>query len=174
MKIAIVSGSPRKLSKTIHVMSHVHDYLNNKSYHLDLIDLADENIEIYHGSNEDYNQTTKELINKLTEADVWIIGTPIYNSFFSSAIKNVFEYLNYKNTSGKVAGLIIVASGHISFKSVQTNLTQLMSYFGVLTNPNSVYITVDKIDENNRLTIELKLRLENILDETIRLFEGNK
>ena len=33
MKIAIVSGSPRKLSKTIHVMSHVHDYLNNKSYH---------------------------------------------------------------------------------------------------------------------------------------------
>ena len=45
MKIVIVSGSPRKLSKTIHVMSHVHDYLNNKSYHLDLIDLADENLE---------------------------------------------------------------------------------------------------------------------------------
>ena len=114
------------------------------------------------------------MINKLTEADVWIIGTPIYNSFFSSAIKNVFEFLNYKNTSGKVAGLIIVASDHISFKSVQTNLTQLMSYFGVLTNPNSVYITVDKIDEINRLTIELKLRLENILDETIRLFEESK
>ena len=86
----------------------------------------------------------------------------------------MFEYLNYKNTSGKVAGLIIVSSGHISFKSVQTNLTQLMSYFGVLTNPNSIYITVDKIDENNRLTIELKLRLENILDETVRLFEVNK
>jgi hypothetical protein len=49
-----------------------------------------------------------------------------------------------------------------------------MSYFGVLTNPNSVYITVDKIDEINRLTIELKLRLENILDETIRLFEESK
>jgi NAD(P)H-dependent FMN reductase len=56
MEIAIVSGSPRKLSKTIHVMSHVHDYLNNKSYHLDLIDLA----------------------------DVWIIGTPIYNSFLAA------------------------------------------------------------------------------------------
>ena len=149
MKIAIASDSPRKLSKTIHIMSHVYDYLINKSYHLDLIYLADKNIEMYHGSNEDYNQTTKELINNLTEADVWIIGTPIYNSFFSSAIKNVFEYLNYKNTSGKVAGLIIVASGHISFKSVQTNLTQLMSYFGVLTNQNSVYITVDKIDENS-------------------------
>ena len=65
-------------------MSHVHDYLNNKSYHLDLIDLADKNIEMYHGSSEDYNQTTKELINKLTEADVWIIGTPIYNSFLAA------------------------------------------------------------------------------------------
>ena len=134
-------------------------------------DLTDKNIEMYRGVGVDYNQVTMDLINKLTEADIWIIGTPVYNSFFSSAVKNVFEYINYKNTAGKIAGLIIVASGHISFKSVQTNLTQLMSYFGVLTNPNTVYITVDEIDENNRLKKELSLRLENVLDEAINLFE---
>ena len=171
MKIAIVSGSPRKPSKTILVMNHAYNYLENQSHQLDLIDLADKNIEMYRGVGVDYNQATMDLINKLTEADIWIIGTPVYNSFFSSAVKNVFEYINYKNTAGKIAGLIIVASGHISFKSVQTNLTQLMSYFGVLTNPNTVYITVDEIDENNRLKKELSLRLENVLDEAINLFE---
>ena len=171
MKIAIISGSPRKSSKTILVINHAYNYLKNQSHNLDLIDLADKNIEMYRGFDVDYNQTTKELIKKLTEADIWIIGTPVYNSFFSSAIKNVFEYINYKNTAGKIAGLIIVASGHISFKSVQTNLTQLMSYFGVLTNPNTAYITVDEIDENNRLKKELSLRLENVLDEAINLFE---
>ena len=171
MKIAIVSGSPRKPSKTILVMNHAYNYLKNQSHQLELIDLADKNIEMYRGVGVDYNQATMDLINKLTEADIWIIGTPVYNSFFSSAVKNVFEYINYKNTAGKIAGLIIVASGHISFKSVQTNLTQLMSYFGVLTNPNTVYITVDEIDENNRLKKELSLRLENVLDEAINLFE---
>jgi len=171
MKIAIVSGSPRKPSKTILVMNHAYNYLKNQSHQLELIDLADKNIEMYRGVGVDYNQATMDLINKLTEADIWIIGTPVYNSFFSSAVKNIFEYINYKNTAGKIAGLIIVASGHISFKSVQTNLTQLMSYFGVLTNPNTVYITVDEIDENNRLKKELSLRLENVLDEAINLFE---
>ena len=171
MKIALISGSPRKSSKTILVINHAYNYLKNQSHQLDLIDLADKNIEMYRGVGVDYNQVTMDLISKLTEADIWIIGTPVYNSFFSSAVKNAFEYINYKNTAGKIAGLIIVASGHISFKSVQTNLTQLMSYFGVLTNPNTVYITVDEIDENNRLKKELSLRLENVLDEAINLFE---
>ena len=174
MKIAIVSGSPRKPSKTILVMNHAYNYLKNQSHQLDLIDLADKNIEMYRGVGVDYNQVTMDLINKLTEADIWIIGTPVYNSFFSSAVKNVFEYINYKNTAGKIAGLIIVASGHISFKSVQTNLTQLMSYFGVITNPNPVYITVDELAENNQLSKELRLRLENVLDESIKLFEVNR
>jgi len=70
--------------------------------------------------------------------------------------------------------LIIVASGHISFKSVQANLTQLISYFGVITNPNPVYITVDELDKNNQLSKELRLRLENVLDESIKLFEVNR
>jgi len=174
MKIAIISGSPRKSSKTILVMNHAYNYLKNQSHRLDLIDLAGENIEMYRGAGVDYNQATMDLINKLTEADIWIIGTPVYNSFFSSAIKNVFEYINYKKTAGKIAGLIIVASGHISFKSVQTNLTQLMSYFGVITNPNPVYITIEELDENNQLSIQLRLRLENVLDKTIELFEVNR
>jgi len=42
------------------------------------------------------------------ESDVWLIGTPIYNSFFSSALKNLFEYVDYKKTQGKVAELVIM------------------------------------------------------------------
>ena len=41
------------------------------------------------------------------EADVWLIGSPIYNSLFSSALKNLFEYVDYKKTEGKVAGMVI-------------------------------------------------------------------
>ena len=60
---------------------------------------------------------------------------------FSAALKNIFEFVNYKETEGKTAGLTIVAGGMISFGDVQTLFTQLMSYFRVITNPTAVYST---------------------------------
>ena len=75
----------------------------------------------------------------LMDADVWLIGTPIYNSFFSSALKNLFEYVNYKKTEGKVGGMAILAAGQIGFIDVQTLLTQLLSYFKIITNPKSCF-----------------------------------
>ena len=71
-----------------------------------------------------YNEKTLQAVKDITEADVWVIGTPIYNSMFSAALKNLFEFVNYKETAGKTAGLAILASGMIGFTDVQTLLTQ--------------------------------------------------
>ena len=102
------------------------------------------------------------------DADVWLIGTPIYNSFFSAALKNLFEYVNYKQTEGKVAGLTILASSQIGFTDVQTMLTQLMSYFRVVTNPKAVFMTVDQIKDGT-INEESKIRLKELVDETLLL-----
>lgn len=37
----------------------------------------------------------------------------MYNSFFSSALKNLFECINYKKTEGKVAGIVILSASDI-------------------------------------------------------------
>ena len=44
-------------------------------------------------------QPAKNAAKDIMEADVWLIGSPIYNSFFSSALKNLFEYVDYKKPS---------------------------------------------------------------------------
>jgi len=103
------------------------------------------------------------------EANVWLVGTPIYNSFFSSALKNLFEYVNYKKTEGKVAGLAILASGNIGFIDVQTLLTQLMSYFRVITNPKAVFVTADKIKDSSINDEDAKSRLRDLVDETLAM-----
>ena len=74
-------------------MKYVTEYLNNSSLEgleVKLINLSDGGIDYYTGDGN-FSDTTKEAIKNITEADVWIIGTPIYNSFFSSALKNLFE-----------------------------------------------------------------------------------
>ena len=152
-------------------MKYITEYLNNSSLEeleVKLINLSDGGIDYYTGDGN-FSDTTKEAIRNITEADVWIIGTPIYNSFFSSALKNLFEYIDYKKTAGKTAGLVIIAAGNSGFTDVQTLLTQLMSYFNVITNPQAVFIMADTA-ENDQITNEdVKTRLKQLVDQTLEL-----
>ena len=171
MKVVVISASPRKIAKTQVFMKYVTEYIKNSSLtglEVKLLNLSNGGVDYYTG-DRNFSATTKDAIKNITEADVWIIGTPIYNSFFSSALKNLFEYIDYKKTAGKTAGLIIVASGNSGFTDVQTLLTQLMSYFNVITNPRAVFVTADTVDNNEIISEDVKSRLNQLVDETLKL-----
>jgi len=152
-------------------MKHVFEYTKQKDVDVKFINLSEGGFEYYRGFlNEiDYNEKTLQAAKDITEADVWLIGTPIYNSMFSAALKNLFEFVNYKETSGKTAGLAILASGMIGFTDVQTLLTQLMSYFRVTTNPIPVFMTADKIENETITSEDAKTRLNELVDRTLEM-----
>ena len=171
MKVVVISASPRKIAKTQVFMKYVTEYIRNLSLEgleVKLINLSDGGIDYYTGDGN-FGDTTKDAVKNITEADVWIIGTPIYNSFFSSALKNLFEYIDYKKTAGKTAGLVIVAAGNSGFTDVQTLLTQLMSYFNVITNPRAVFVMADTADNDEINDEDVKSRLKQLVDETLKL-----
>ena len=171
MKVVVISASPRKIGKTQVFMKYVTECLNNSSFEdlvVNFINLSEGVIDYYTGDGN-ISDTTKQAIKNITEADVWIVGTPIYNSFFSSALKNLFEYIDYKKTAGKTAGLVIVASGNSGFTDVQTLLTQLMSYFNVITNPRAVFVTADTVQNDQIINDDVKSRLKQLVDETLEL-----
>ena len=53
------------------------------------INLSEDGFEYYRGflSEVDYNEKTLQAAKDITNADVWLIGTPIYNSMYSAALK---------------------------------------------------------------------------------------
>jgi len=169
MKIVVISGSPRKEANTAIIMKSVYEYAQTKNHDTKFINLSQGGIDYFRGDGS-HNQTTRDAAAALTDADVWLVGSPIYNSFFSSALKNLFEYLDYKKTPGKVAGLTIVAAGNIGFITVQTLLTQFMSYFGVTTNPKAVYITTDMI-RDGAISDDARARLNQMVDATLKMAE---
>src|SRR5574341_1497782 len=118
MKVVVISGSPRKGANTKIMMEYLYNYAKTKNVDTKFIDLSKEGIDCYRGPGEKYSQATMQAAKDVTEADVWFVGSPIYNSFFSSTLKNLFEYINYKETAGKTAGIAILASGSISFTNV--------------------------------------------------------
>ena len=171
MKVVVISGSPRKNANTQIMMKHVFEYTKQKDVDVKFINLSEGGFEYYRGFlNEiDFNEKTLQAAKDITEADEWLIGTPIYNSMFSAALKNLFEFVNYKETSGKMAGLAILASGMIGFTDVQTLLTQLMSYFRVATNPVPVFVTADKIEGGEIASVDVKARLDELVDRTLEM-----
>ena len=92
---------------------------------------------------------------------------------FSAALKNLFEFVNYKETAGKTAGLAILASGMIGFTDVQTLLTQVMSDFRVITNPSPVFMTADKIEDGKINSDDVKSRLNELVDKTLSMAKNN-
>ncbi len=169
MKVVVISASPRKTANTLIMMQEIYDYTKTKNTDTKFINLSKEKIDCYEGPDGNYSEVTKQATKDIMEADVWLIGTPIYNSFFSSALKNLFEYVNYKKTGGKIAGLAILASGNIGFIDVQTLLTQLMSYFRVITNPKAVFITVDMLKDRKVVDEDAKNRMKELVDGTIAM-----
>jgi len=175
MKVVIISGSPRKNANTEIMMKHVFEYTKQKNTDTKFINLSEDGFEYYRGflNQVDYNEKTLQAARDITEADIWLVGTPIYNSMFSAALKNLFEFINYKETEGKTAGLAILASGMIGFTDVQTLLTQLMSYFRVITNPTPVFMTADKIEDGQITSDDVKSRLNELVDKTLSIAKSN-
>ena len=68
-----------------------------------------------------------------------------------------------------MAGLVIVAAGNSGFTDVQTLLTQLMSYFNVITNPRAVFVMADTADNDEINDEDVKSRLKQLVDETLKL-----
>ena len=168
MKVVVISASPRKGAKTQHAMRVAYEHAAKAEPDTTFVNMAETQIDCYRGPGEQYGEATMKAAQAITDADVWIVGTPIYNSFFSSSLKNMFEYIDYKKTAGKTAGIAIVASGQIGFNNVQTMLTQLFSYFRVITNPTAVYLTADAIGEGG-LGAEHEARIKAMVDETLAL-----
>ena len=175
MKVVVISGSPRKNANTQIMMKHVFEYAKSKNDDTKLVNLSEDGFDYYHGflNEVEYGEKTLQAAKDITDADVWLIGTPIYNSMFSAALKNLFEFINYKQTAGKTAGLAILASSNIGFTDVQTLLTQLMSYFRVITNPTPVFVTADKMADGKITDDDVKSRLEQMVDKTLELAKRN-
>ena len=175
MKVVIISGSPRKNANTEVMMKHVFEYTKQKNADTKFINLSEDGFEYYRGflNQVDYNEKTLQAARDITEADIWLVGTPIYNSMFSAALKNLFEFINYKETEGKTAGLAILGSGMIGFTDVQTLLSQLMSYFRVITNPTPVFMTADKIEDGQITSDDVKSRLNELVDKTLSMTKSN-
>lgn len=170
MKILIICGSRRKDSLTRKLTDIAYEYAKGKYKNVSYLDLGKTDVEPFRGFEETYNKHTADAVKLVESADVFIIGSPVYDALLSSGVKNLFEHVNYKALEKSVAGFIIKSNNAGSNQQVRGHLVALVNYFNILSNPRSVFSIDEDFDEKGNLKNEkIKERILNLVDSTLGL-----
>ena len=154
--------------------SHAYAYAKKNYVEVEYLDLRTTRIANFEGFEADYDETTTTIVNLVENASVFILGCPIYNGLLGSALKNLFEFVDYKALEGGVAGYILKSGSTKSFLQVQSQLVALMNYFRVISNPRAVYATDDDFDGTTLVNPRIAARTKKLVDETIKIRLGLK
>ncbi|MCQ5376711.1 MAG: NAD(P)H-dependent oxidoreductase [Candidatus Methanomethylicia archaeon] len=170
MKITVICGSLRKNSLTRVLTDIAFEYARSGCHQVKYLDLGKEKLPAFEGFEADYDERVLALVKEVEETDVFIIGSPVYNGCMASAIKNLFEFVDYKVLEGSAAGFIIKAGSNISFLQVHGQLQDLMNYFRVVSNPRSVHATDEDFEGMSLKNQKIKQRIADLVDKTVGLW----
>ncbi len=84
MKILFINGSPNKNGNTVNL---TRKFLKNKEY--ETLHLVDYKIYSYGQSFDD--DQFDEVVNKMSEADMIVLGSPLYWHSMSGAVRNLID-----------------------------------------------------------------------------------
>jgi FMN reductase len=170
MKIAIISSSLNKKSRSLVLAKYAKEYIEKTKVDITLLNLQDYTIpnccpeEAF--ANPDIIHITKEL----KSADALIVSTPIYNFNVNGVLKNVLD-LTGESWREKVVGFICVAGGSASYMSIMSFANSLMLNFRCLIIPKFVYALTDAINDEKKSICDenIKDRIKELCDTTIKL-----
>ena len=109
---------------------------------VDILNLADAPIEICDGRPLDaYGETTREAVARISGAGAVLIGAPVYRASFPGVLKNLLDITPVEALRNKPVGIVAMGGSPHHYLGVDTQLRQVLGWFGALVAPTGVYLT---------------------------------
>ncbi len=173
MKLLGISGTITG-SKPRVVVQQVLDEVkrNNPEIEVELLDLKDYNIQFCDGRNpSSYTGDTKKVIDIVSTADFYIIGTPIFQGSITGALKNLFDLIHPKDFRNKVMGFIATGGTYQHYLVIENQLKPIAGYFRAFVAPGFVYAHNDHFSPQNELVDKEVLERVTALSEEVVLMQ---
>jgi FMN reductase len=108
----------------------------------DILNLAETPIEICDGRPLDaYGEATRRAVARIASAAAVLIGAPVYRASFPGVLKNLLDITPVEALQGKPVGIAAMGGSPHHYLAVDTQLRQVLAWFGALLAPTSVYLT---------------------------------
>jgi FAD reductase [NAD(P)H] len=141
---------------------------NHPEIEVELLDLKDYNVQFCDGRDPStYTGDTKKVIDIVSSADFYVIGTPIFNGSITGPLKNLFDLVHPKVFRNKVMGFIATGGTYQHYLVVENQLKPIAGYFRAFVAPGFVYAHNDHFNPQNELIDKEVLERVTALSEEL-------
>lgn len=143
----------------------------DSSIETELIDLRDYDVEFVRGTPlAYYNEDTWDVVHKILEADLLVIGTPVFQASISGALKNLLDHLPTDAFNSKVTGIITTGGSDKHYLVSDYQLKPILTFLKGIVPSGNVFIHNDAFnDENEIIDSDIEDRLYKLAEEIITL-----
>jgi FAD reductase [NAD(P)H] len=142
----------------------------------ELLDLRDYQISLCDGRDPStYTDDTKKVIDIVSSADFYIIGTPIFQGSITGALKNLFDHIHPQALRNKVMGFVANGGTYQHYLVIENQLKPIAGYFRAYVAPGYVYAHADHFNQQNEIVDEEVLnRIANLAQEVVHMQKALK
>jgi FMN reductase len=109
---------------------------------VEILNLAETRIDICDGRPLDsYSGATREAVTHIAAAAAVLIGAPVYRASYPGVLKNLLDIVPVEALQSKPVGIVAMGGSPHHYLAVDTQLRQVLAWFGALVAPTSVYVT---------------------------------
>ena len=121
----------------------------------ELLDMRDYDVEFVSGKPlASYNNDTQTIIAKIIDADVIVIGTPVYQASITGVLKNLFDHLPTTALKSKVVGMVTTAGSKSHLLVTEYQLKPILAFFKALIATNNVFLHTSCFNDKNEIVDE--------------------
>lgn len=174
MKLVGLSGSMVG-SKTRTAMDHALTILHEKhpEIEVELIDLADYDVQFSDGRNFlEYDGDTGYVAQTIMEADIVLVGTPIFQASIPAPLKNIFDLLPEEAFVDKVVGMIVTAGSPKHYLVVEQQLKPILAYMKATMVQSYVFVEEKDYYRKAITNDDVLFRMERLIEDLVSLYNA--
>ncbi|MCY8232980.1 NADPH-dependent FMN reductase [Priestia endophytica] len=177
MKLLGISGTITG-SKTAIVIQNLLEEVkrNNPEIKVELLDMKNYDVQFCDGRNPStYNEDTRKVIDIVSSADFYIIGTPIFQGSITGVLKNLFDLIPPTSFRNKVMGFAATGGTYQHYLVIENQLKPIAGYFRSFVAPSYVYAHNSHFNDQKELVDEEVItRVNNLAKEVVYMQKSLK
>jgi FMN reductase len=149
LSIIGISGSVTRPSRTTALVQAALERIEARSGAATrLVELVDSAPALFSALTRDkLTGEAKALVQAVEQADLLVIGTPVYRASYTGALKHLFDLVHHAGFAGKPVLLTATGGSHLHGLVTEHQLRPLFGFLNALTLPTAVYaVEADFID----------------------------
>lgn len=137
---------------------------------VDVMNLGETAIDICDGRPlEAYGEDTRRAVDRIAAAAAMLIAAPVYRASFPGVLKNLLDILPIEGLQGKPVGIVAMGGSAHHYLAVDTQLRQVLGWFGALIAPTGVYLTGADFSDGKLTSASARKDLGALIDTLLIL-----